>query len=113
MTLITSLELAGLKESGHEYDFIADGSTRFLLPSAYCKKKGYHSKTGKLCFSKSSMKYFSLNYCKTNWQTVDKYRLKNKMIDLNNSFNEYDNNGLPIFETTEKAQLVDLYQNGC
>lgn len=102
-----------MKRMRNEYDFIADVSTRFLLPSAYCKKKGYHSKTGKLCFSKSSMEYFALNYCKTDWHTVDKLRLKNAMIDLYRSFSSFDDKGLPIFETTEKAQLVDLYPNGC
>jgi len=86
--------------------------SRFLLPSDYCKQNGYHSKTGKLCFSKNSMEYFALNYCKTDWQTVDKDRLKSKMIDLSNSFNNYDKNGLPIFRTSKKAQSVDLYPNG-
>ena len=86
---------------------------RFLLPNDYCNKNGYHSKTGKLYFYKSSMKYFAVNYCKTDWQTVDKIRLKNRMIELSNNFSNYDKDGLPIYRTSEKAQLVDLYPNGC
>ena len=92
---------------------IGSVSTRFLLPNDYCKKNGYHSKNGKLCFSKYSMEYFAVNYCKTDWQTVDKNRLKYRMIELSNGFNNYDKGGLPIFRTTDKAQLVDLYPNGC
>ena len=116
LTLILALmtiESTEHQDSTNPPLLIASVSTRFLLPNDYCKKNGYHSKTGKLCFSKSSMEYFAENYCKTDWQTVDKIRLKNRMIELSNGFDNYDKGGLPIFRTSEKAQLVDLYPNGC
>ena len=108
-----TIEAENLNEPQKPQLNIGAVSARFLLPNDYCKKNGYHSKTGKLCFSKASMEYFAENYCKTDWQTVDKNRLKSRMVELSNGFNNYGNNGLPIFRTTEKAQLVDLYPNGC
>ena len=82
----------------------------FLLPSDYCAKNGYKLKDGKLCFSISTKKYFALNYCSTDWETVDKFRLNGIKVKLYNDFNSFDKNGLPVFRLTEKIKLVDLFE---